>query len=83
MFTHLDEDYQNLWLEELRRITQPNGTVVLTIQGPKDVPFPDFYHTTFHDPGYVFDHWARYLSLRAYISQGSLDDQEMIVFRPT
>ena len=33
VFTHLDADYQDLWLEELRRITQPNGIVILTVQG--------------------------------------------------
>jgi SAM-dependent methyltransferase len=31
--THLDEEYQLLWLEELKRITKPGGIVILTIHG--------------------------------------------------
>ncbi len=33
VFTHLDEDYQFRWLEELRRITRPGGVVLLTVSG--------------------------------------------------
>jgi hypothetical protein len=33
VFTHLDEDRQFLWLEELERITRPAGVVLLTVHG--------------------------------------------------
>jgi SAM-dependent methyltransferase len=33
VMTHLDESTQNLWLAELKRITRPNGIVLLSIQG--------------------------------------------------
>ena len=33
VFTHLDEDYQDAWLEELRRLTRPGGSVVATVHG--------------------------------------------------
>lgn len=33
VFTHLDEDYQFRWLEELNRITRPGGIVLLTVSG--------------------------------------------------
>ena len=33
VFTHLDEDYQFRWLDELKRITRPKGVVLLTVSG--------------------------------------------------
>ncbi len=33
VFTHLDEEYQDAWLAELRRLTRPGGTVVATVHG--------------------------------------------------
>ncbi len=33
VFTHLDRDLQTLWLEELKRILQPGGTILLTLHG--------------------------------------------------
>jgi SAM-dependent methyltransferase len=33
VFTHLDEEYQNAWLGELRRITRSGGILILTVHG--------------------------------------------------
>jgi ubiquinone/menaquinone biosynthesis C-methylase UbiE len=33
VFTHLDEEFQHLWLRELRRIAKPGGTIILTVHG--------------------------------------------------
>lgn len=33
VFTHLDEERQFLWLDELRRVTRPGGVVLLTVHG--------------------------------------------------
>jgi SAM-dependent methyltransferase len=33
VFTHLDEDYQFRWLNELKRVTKPGGVVLLTVHG--------------------------------------------------
>ena len=33
VFTHLDEDFQFRWLDELRRVTRPGGIVLLTPHG--------------------------------------------------
>ena len=33
VFTHLDEDFQFRWLDELRRVTRPGGIVLLTLHG--------------------------------------------------
>jgi len=39
VFTHLDEEYQDRWLEELSRITRPDGVLVLSFSG--DLPFAE------------------------------------------
>jgi SAM-dependent methyltransferase len=33
VFTHLNEDYQRAWLEELWRVARPGGIVLLTVHG--------------------------------------------------
>jgi SAM-dependent methyltransferase len=33
VFTHLNEEYQLLWLKELQRVTQPKGIVLLSLHG--------------------------------------------------
>jgi ubiquinone/menaquinone biosynthesis C-methylase UbiE len=38
IFTHLPEDMQFVWLEELRRVTKKNGYVLLTVHGEELVP---------------------------------------------
>ena len=35
VFTHLDEHYQDRWLEELRRISKPSGVLVVSFSGQK------------------------------------------------
>jgi len=45
--------------------------------------FPDFYHTTFHAPWYVFEHWSAYLTVRAYIPRGDLGHQDIILLERT
>jgi SAM-dependent methyltransferase len=41
--------------------------------------FPDFYHTTFHAPWYVFRHWGATFRIRAYVPRGSLGYQDFVV----
>jgi SAM-dependent methyltransferase len=33
VFTHFDEDYQDAWLAELRRVTRPGAVLLLTVHG--------------------------------------------------
>jgi SAM-dependent methyltransferase len=43
--------------------------------------FPDFYHTAFHAPWYVFEHWNRWFEVLAYLPRSSLDFQDQVVLR--
>jgi SAM-dependent methyltransferase len=37
VFTHLDENYQDAWLRELKRVLKPNGLLLATVHGEKFV----------------------------------------------
>lgn len=41
---------------------------------------PDFYHSTVHAPWYIFEHWTRFFDLAAYLPDGSLS-QDLVVMR--
>ncbi|HSZ06029.1 MAG TPA: class I SAM-dependent methyltransferase [Solirubrobacteraceae bacterium] len=118
VFTHLDESYQDAWLAELRRITSPDGVLVLSVHGEHAFAvseqqlevgsrqrrewralleqqgilyiaddsyvgsaFPDFYHTAFHAPWYVFEHWSKWFDVLAYLPHSSLGFQDQVVLR--
>lgn len=42
-------------------------------------PFPDFYHSTFHAPWYIFEHWGRLFDVRAFVARGSLNFQDFFL----
>ena len=37
VFSHLDEDFQHLWLRELQRVARPGATIILSVQGEYDM----------------------------------------------
>lgn len=39
---------------------------------------PDWYHSTFHAPWYIHEHWTEFFTLRGYIHEGS-DTQDMVI----
>lgn len=41
--------------------------------------FPDFYHSTFHAPWYVLEHWGRVFNVKAYLPGADLDFQDIVV----
>jgi SAM-dependent methyltransferase len=43
--------------------------------------FPDFYHTAFHAPWYVFEHWSQWFEVLAYLPRSSLEFQDQVVLR--
>lgn len=118
VFTHIDEDYQDRWLRELRRVTRPGGHLVLSVHGDAAFrayaggvggaegerveealrhrgiahvtndsfvggPFPDFYHSTFHTPSYVHEHWGQFFSVVGYAARRSLGFQDFVLLERT
>ena len=116
VFTHLDEEHQDRWLAELRRVTRPGAAVLLTVHGEKPLadfeegsrnaggdpspvrtdvetkgiafiqhdsftggPLGDAYHSTFHAPWYVLEHWSRFFTVKAYVPRGSLGFQDFVL----
>lgn len=116
VFTHIDERLQDLWLAELRRISSPGATLLLTVNGEhafrayegalegkginpaplrRDLiehghvyvqddswlgsALPGSYSNAYHAPWYLFEHWSRYFDIRAYLPQGALFFQDMLV----
>lgn len=116
VFTHLDEERQNAWLLELRRITRIGGHLLLTVHGEhafsqyedaminnggdavderetyarhgflfmpdegwQEKGFPAWYGGTYHATWYVFSHWTRWFRLKAYLPQGALNHQDIVV----
>jgi hypothetical protein len=65
-----------------QRLYREKGFVYVEADGWAGGPFPDFYHSTFHAPWYVFEHWSQFLELKAYIVRGALDFQDVVVLRP-
>jgi SAM-dependent methyltransferase len=48
--------------------------------------FPDWYATTYHTTGYVFEHWSRRFTVEAYVCAGALGFQDTVLLsngRPT
>jgi SAM-dependent methyltransferase len=68
--------------EEYERLYRERGIVYVEDDGWVGGPFPAYYHTTFHAPWYIFEHWGRYLTLKAYIARGALDFQSLLLLRP-
>jgi hypothetical protein len=44
-------------------------------------PFPDFYHSTFHAPWYVFEHWGAFFDIAAYVVRGSMGFQDFVLLQ--
>ena len=59
VFTHLDESHQDAWLTELRRVTKPGGTVLLSVHGmhPFESTLPHWRTFDWFDEG-IEREWA-------------------------
>jgi ubiquinone/menaquinone biosynthesis C-methylase UbiE len=82
VFTHLNEDYQFLWLKELKRILKPNGILIISLHGQKFSKDPTQNETReLQETGYSckvnyngkgnFPDWSRYASFhtKEYVSK--------------
>jgi len=64
---------------EWRAELEERGILFVADDGYIGSAFPDFYHTTFHAPWYVFEHWNHWFDVRAYLPHGDLDHQDLVV----
>lgn len=94
VFTHLDENYQFRWLEELRRIAKPGAVLLLTIDsslvGEKDFVFqrsyedglfPAWYQNAFHSRDYVVMNFGKYFDVLGYFPRAMNQHQDVVVMR--
>ena len=93
VFTHLDEDYQFRWLEELQRIAKPGAVLVLTVNGAKDERgfvfersyekglFPAWYQNTYHSKEYVFSNFGKYFDVLGYFPRSMNAHQDVVVLQ--
>lgn len=67
-------------VEPLRAALEQHGVVFIADDHFVGSTHPDFYHTTFHAPWYVFEHWTQWFDLAAYVPLGS-DTQDLVIMR--
>jgi SAM-dependent methyltransferase len=84
---HAFADFEKSWREAgadpspLKEKLISEGILYLVEDSWRGGPFPDFYHSTFHLPWYVFEHWGRFFEVKAYISRGALDFQDLALLQ--
>jgi SAM-dependent methyltransferase len=66
---------------EWRGVLERDGILFVSDDSYVGSAFPDFYHTAFHAPWYVFEHWGRWFDVLAYLPRSSLDFQDQVVLR--
>jgi SAM-dependent methyltransferase len=66
---------------EWRALLERDGILYIADDTYVGSAFPDFYHTAFHAPWYVFEHWGRWFDVLAYLPRSSLDFQDQVVLR--
>ena len=67
-------------VDHLRSTLEQDGILFISDDHFIGSTHPDFYHTTFHAPWYVFEHWTRWFDIAAYVPLGS-DSQDLVVLR--
>jgi SAM-dependent methyltransferase len=67
-------------VEHLRSTLEQDGILFISEDHFIGSTHPDFYHTTFHAPWYVFERWTQWFDLAAYVPLGS-DTQDLVVMR--
>jgi SAM-dependent methyltransferase len=67
--------------DEWRARLESDGILYVAEDSYVGSAFPDFYHTAFHAPWYIFEHWSRWFDVLAYLPRSSLDFQDQVVLR--
>jgi SAM-dependent methyltransferase len=65
---------------EYRKSMETHGIVHIADDAYVGSTHPEYYHSTYHAPWYVFEHWTHWFDLVAYIPTGS-DSQDMILMQ--
>ena len=94
VFTHLDEHYQFLWLEELKRIAKPGAIVLLTVDsslvGDQDFMFrqsyekgifPAWYQNAYHSKDYVLANFGKHFEILDYFPRAMNAHQDVVVLK--
>jgi cyclopropane fatty-acyl-phospholipid synthase-like methyltransferase len=93
VFTHLDEDYQFRWLEELQRIAKPGAILVVSVNGSKtgegflfersyeEGLFPAWYQNTYHSKEYVYENFGKYFEVLAHLPRSLNAHQDLVVLQ--
>lgn len=78
---------QKSWLDvnhdptPLRYTMRTKGLVYIADDSWVNGPFPDFYHSAFHAPWYVFERWGGIFDILAYVVRGDLGFQDLVLLR--
>ena len=62
-----------------RRTLAERGFLFMPDEGWQAQGFPEWYGGTYHQTAYIFRHWTRWFRIRAYLPQGALGFQDMVV----
>lgn len=65
----------------MRKEIERDGILYMTSDTYVGSSFPSFYHTTFHAPWYVFEHWSQWFSVRAYLPKADLSFQDIVLLQ--
>ncbi len=71
------------WGADLHRRVEDEGLVFLSDSAYTELGHPSWYASTFHAPWYVFEHWAQFFAIRAYIPTASLGLQDQVLLQRT
>jgi len=75
---HLKTQNNTTIITSLTEERKTKGILFINSDGWNGI-FPDFYHTSFHAPWYIFDHWSKYFNIKAYVTRGALDYQDYVL----
>ncbi len=93
VFTHLNEEYQLQWIEELNRIMKPTAALLISINGTEREGFsftqsnfwkniyPEWYGDAHISKSYIRGKYARYFKIVDYIPRGINNSQDLVVLR--
>lgn len=65
----------------IQQTMRDEGFLYIADDAWQETCFPDFYHSAFHSPNYIVEHWGTYLRVLAYLPRAALDYGDIVVLR--